>query len=290
MRYAKRGIGLGMVAACVVTALSTSALATPTWDFSVCNGTASLPGTAAGSQSGAGAVGNSYACAANGSVTRDLTVSAWGAVSAADNTFDIAFVANKATDGFGVGAQSEGGAAATSLNSAVDNDPATLAPNLILLKFSSAVILDAVTLGWSFNDADLTIMAYTGALPPTSFIGGKTASTLTSGGAGAGWSLVQNVGDGIPDTAYPASGTNIDYSVNPGGVSSTYWLISAYDPDFGGGAMDTFVDYFDVLRVSTRGAEQVPEPGTVALMMVALAMLWSQRRKLLPHQVLTTAQ
>lgn len=269
------------VAACVVGALSSPALAAGTWDFSVCNGSTAAVGTATGVATGT-SVGNSYACAANGSTTRDLTVSAWGAVSSTNNTFGTAFLNRQGTDGFGVGAQSEGGAGATGNSTAMDNDPTTLAPNLILLKFNSAVVLDRVTLGWSLNDADITVMAYTGALAPTSFLAGRAASNLTSGGATAGWSLVQNAGDRSPDTATYASGSNINYTINQAGISSSYWLISAYNSSFGGGAMDGLVDYVKLLGVGTRDiVAQVPEPGTAVLAGLALLALWSQRRRTL---------
>lgn len=257
------------------------AFAAGTWDFSVCNGSSVSAGTSAGSQTGANAVGNSYACAANGSTTRDLTVSAWGAISTSNNTYGTAFLAGQGTDGFGVGAQSEGGAGATGNNLALDNDPTTLAPNIILLKFSSAVILDKVMLGWTMNDADLTVMAYTGGGTPTTFLAGKTAANLTSGGASAGWSLVQNVGDAAPDSATGANGTNVSYGVNGGGVASAYWLISAYSSSFGGGTLDTLVDYAKLLAVSTRDATaKVPEPASAALAGMALLALWATRRRL----------
>ena len=173
------------------------------------------------------------------------------------------------------------GASATGNNLALDNDPTMLAPNIILLKFSSAVILDKVMLGWTMSDADLTIMAYTGSGTPTTFLAGKTASNLTTGGAAAGWSLVQNVGDGSPDSATLASGTNVSYGVNGGGVASAYWLISAYSSSFGGGSLDTVVDYAKLLAVSTRDVvAKVPEPGSVALAGMALLALWSSRRRL----------
>lgn len=267
-------------AAAAATCLALPALAAGTWDFSVCNGTTSSAGTAGGTVANGGTANNSYACAANGSTTRDLTVSAWGAISAANNTYGSAFVSNLAGDGFGVGAQSEGGAATTSTNLGLDNDPSSLVPNIIVLKFSSAVILDKILLGWSMNDADLTVMAYTGAGAPSSFIAGKTAGTLTTGGASAGWSLVQNVGDASPDVAYGSSGTNINYSVNGGGVASAYWLISAYNSSFGGGALDSLVDYASLLSVSTRDVSKVAEPGSVALAGMALLALWTTRRRL----------
>lgn len=271
-----------LAAAAAATFLALPALAAGTWDFSVCNGSTTAAGTSAGSQTGAGAVGNSYACAANGSTTRDLTVSGWGAISSTNNTFGAAWVSSQGTDGFGVGGGSEGGAGTSGNNAALDNDPTTLAPNVIVLKFSSAVILDKVTLGWALNDADLTVMAYTGAGTPTTFLAGKTASNLTTGGASAGWSLVQNVGDTSPDTAFAASGSNISYGLNAGGVASSYWLISAYNSSFGGGALDSLVDYAKLLSVTTRDVAKVAEPGSVALAGMALLALWSTRRRLAP--------
>ncbi len=269
------------VAAAAAAIFGLPAWAAGTWDFSVCNGSTTAIGTASGTQTGAGAVGNSYACAANGSTTRDLTVSGWGAVSSTNNTFGSAWVSSQGTDGFGVGGGSEGGAGTSGNNAALDNDPSTLAPNIIVLKFNSAVILDKVTLGWALNDADLTIMAYTGAGTPSSFLIGKTAGNLTSGGATAGWSLVENAGDASPDAPFPASGSNITYGVNGGGVAASYWLISAYNSSFGGGTLDTLVDYAKLLSVTTRDVvAKVAEPGSVALAGMALLLAWASRRRL----------
>lgn len=276
----KLGTAVTMAASCVAATLWTQAAFAGTWNFAICNGSQFGSGTAAGSQTGAGSVGNVYACAANGSVTRDLNVSAWGPVSTGNNTFGAAYVTSHISDGFGVASQSEGGIGATSPNDSLDNDPTNLVPNLILLHFSSAVILSELTLGWSTFDADLTIMAYTGAGTPASFLDGKTSSNLTSGGGAAGWSLVENVGDAAPDFAYATSSTNVGYNFNVGGISAAYWLVSAYAADFGGGALDSVVDYVHLLSVTTRSGspypepEPVPEPATLSLLAFLLLLLW----------------
>src|SRR5262249_51694026 len=70
-----------LAVAAVAALLAAPAMAAGTWDFSVCNGSSTAAGTAGGTSTSGGAngLGNSYSCAANGSTTRDLTVTSWGA-------------------------------------------------------------------------------------------------------------------------------------------------------------------------------------------------------------------
>lgn len=273
---------LRALAALSAVVIMVDARAGLTWDFSVCNGSTSVAGTANGTQTLSGNVHNTYACAANGSTTRDLSVTAWGAFGATNNTYSAALVSNQGVNGFGVGAQAEGGAYVVGSIAALDNQPTSLVPDLIVLAFTSAVILDQVVLGWSLNDADVTVMAYTGAGTPSTFIAAKTSDNLMAGGAGAGWSMVENAGDASPDIPYAPSGTNIAYRVNAGGVSSRYWLVSAYDSGFGGGTLDQLVDYTDLLSVSTREAAPIPEPSTFALIGAGLLVLLAVRTRSMP--------
>lgn len=255
IRHSLRALAAGALAL-----LGASAFAASTWDFGGCT-----------AQTGGVAFGNSYSCTGtNGAPS--VTAYAWGSKDSVTG-FQAAYLSQwGAGSGFGVASQSEAAAAGginnvSSPNHAMDNNPAApTVPDLIALKFDSAVSLNTVTLGWSQSDADFTLLAYTGAGAPA--IQGKTASTLATG-----WALVQNSGDGAPDAASAASSTDIVRSVNGGNVSSSWWLISAYDAGFGGGTLDTLADYVKVLSVAgtvTTTTSKVPEPSSLALVAVAL--------------------
>lgn len=151
---------------------------------------------------------------------------------------------------------------------------------LIAFQFDKAVILDSITLGWTSSDADFTLMAYTGAGAPT--IAGQTVSSLASG-----WSLIQNYGDADAATATgsESSSANITTKVNAGGVSSSWWVVSAYNSAYGAGMLDTLADYMKVMTLASRDPStttggSTPEPGSLALMGVAMAgYLVSRQRK-----------
>jgi hypothetical protein len=114
-------------------------------------------------------------------------------------------------------------------------------------------------------------MASTGSGTPATFLDSKTVTGLTAGGAGAGWTVIENAGDGSPDVAFAATGTDVTNGVNGGGIGATCWLIGAFAPGFGGGALDSLVDCTRLLSVSTRDARaEAPEPASLALVLAAL--------------------
>ena len=258
------------IAGCALAAIGSSALAASTWNFSTCNG------TAANQISNAGTYGNSWSCAGS-SGTNKVTASAWGGANATGSTgFQTAYLSPQSTSGFGLASRYETIGVA-SPNHAVDNSPTNPTPDLVVLKFDTAVALGTVMLGWTSNDADFTLMAYTGAGTPT--ILAKNATNLNTG-----WALVENSGDNDTTAAganvYGAGSSLTTRSVNAGNVVSSWWLISAYSSSYGGGLLATSSDYFKVLSVASRDVTTtVPEPGAFTLVGIALLGLMASRRR-----------
>ena len=117
----------------------------------------------------------------------------------------------------------------------------------MLLSFSSAVMLNAVRLGYEFNDSDLTVLAYTGAGGPS--FSGKSYGGST-GLVANGWTIIGNYANVFTSTAnLTRIGTVTQATnINAGNVSSSYWLIGAYNSVFGVGLSDNN-DYVKLLAV-----------------------------------------
>ncbi|OWW19139.1 hypothetical protein AYR66_06150 [Noviherbaspirillum denitrificans] len=141
--------------------------------------------------------------------------------------------------------------------------------DMVTLAFSDAVMLSAITLGWTKTDSDISVLRYTGTSKPA--INGKSISGLFS----SGWELVGSYADLTSGTAK---------SINPLGLYSSLWMISAYSSSYGmtGTGLSNGNDYVKLGSISGKTAPpptHVPEPGTLALMGAAAAGFIATRRR-----------
>lgn len=149
----------------------------------------------------------------------------------------------------------------------------------LLINFGTNTKLESVTIGYKSGDSDITVLAWAGSGTPI-------ASNTTYGGVtgliAKGWVLVGNYADAVVNAAQ---------SVNAGGISSSYWLVMAYNSVFGtvnsGNTGTTlsdsndYVKFYSVAYSTTPSTGRVSEPATALLFGAALFGLigWRSRKQ-----------
>lgn len=237
---------IAALAAASLVGIGQPAFATSTWGFQ-------QPGLCTQNATNKDNFGNSWNCAPTGSGDPSLVASAWSNTLSGAK-YAVANLDDNAGSGFGVKNQTEGLNVASpnhSLDNSVNND-------MMLLSFASSVVLKQLTLGWYSGDSDVTVLRYTGTSAPV-FVNLGAGDLLANG-----WALVGNYAD---------LGTNAT-NINAAGANSSWWLISAYNSTFGSGAgLSAGDDYIKVLSVAgdkSIPGKSVPEPGSLALVTLAL--------------------
>lgn len=170
----------------------------------------------------------------------------------------------KTWDGLGVQTGSE-----SNPQHATDNSGSYEA---VALQFSQAIALTDVSIGWYSNDSDLSILAYTG-------VGVPTMSTTWAGltGPGGGWTLLGHYAN-VHNQPGDSTSLRNDAVNRPAVITSSYWLIAAYNPLVGsgtvynsGGIGTGAPDYVKINGVAGFvPSTSVPEPSVLALLGVGL--------------------
>lgn len=173
--------------------------------------------------------------------------------------------------GFGVnnGNGADGGEG-TNPEHAIDNDYFV---DAVRFQFGQSTSLASVSMGWSTTDSDFSVLAWTGGNVGA---GGPAMGTLNSM---AGWTVVGNY------AAVRAPDGSSTTTINSTNVTSSFWLITAYNSAFGTGTnLSNGNDFFKLLSVSgstNTPSTRVSEPGALALAGLGLfgAAVVRRRRK-----------
>lgn len=170
----------------------------------------------------------------------------------------------------------------------------------VLFSFEQAITLTEVTIGWKYTDSDLTVLAYTGANTSDPLNAGPSGnfSTLTyerdnpNSLTNNGWSLIGNYSNLNVDVPRAINTGEVDPvswddghpvgNVASTQVSSSYWLIGAYNPQVNGPDWSDYDDFVKIASITghvpTPPSTGVPEPATMMLLALGVPLAGGLRK------------
>lgn len=198
------------------------------------------------------------------STEANLTVTGWSnTVSNTGTVGDIAQTQIGRWQNYGLGVE-----AANSPHHAVDNGGRDY--DGLLFSFDKIVDVSRLGIGWYYTDADVSLLAYTGAAPFGGSLSGSWANLLSNG-----WSVAGN---------YNRDGTG-GFDVNAGDIKAKYWLVGAYNRAFGG-SLSQNNDFIKIKTITIEAFTppsappvRVPESGSLMLLLLGLVGLFFARRR-----------
>ena len=153
--------------------------------------------------------------------------------------------------------------------------------DMALVSFDTSVELTEINFGWTYSDADFTVLAYTGVGVPPPL-------------SNSDWDSIANNSDWMTVGNYQAAtnlnNSNAYYSIEDDRhTSSQYWLIGAYNSIFGSTAYDdanlseSDTDAFKIKNIkgitSTTTHEEVPSPSAFGLLLIGALGIYARRNK-----------
>lgn len=240
----------------IAGATSTASAATYSWSFTSSATSVTGGGTNASNDGGFASQVREYASMKYTAGGQSVNLQAY-ANTGTNSTIEAAYLTYQGSSGLGVTSRS------STANPEVNSNGTTSSPDhsfdsggateLILVTFDQALSVDQLSFGWSSNDTDFTLYAYTGsaAFNTSSFVG-KTLTAMT------GWTQV-GVFDGGA-VANNGGGTR----ATDNNVSSRYWLITP-------SGSDSKADYVKLSGIVAETktpppSTGVPEPTSLALL------------------------
>ncbi|WP_421868790.1 exosortase-dependent surface protein XDP1 [Motiliproteus sp.] len=224
----------------------------------------------------------------------DTTVRGWSSTGDVpnDDTLETARLQHYGSNGMGVVNREEllgdvpdhaFGDSSTPTGDTFDNMDA------VVFSFTEEITLDYVRFGWWSGDYDFSLLAWTGAGAPGDLTG-DTYAGLVNGG---GWSLIGH----YYDSESTSIGSDVQFDVNDGDVSSSYYMLSVLNPELNSGsctsASRTCVpdgyggnDFFKLHTIGGYTHDNppppppgVPVPATALLFLAALPLLRMRRKQ-----------